>query len=170
MIIIRYTVERRAPSPERLAKVIDGTPPKRGIITWLLNAELKPCSERVLPEYTTKYSLSNQILWWLPRLGAYLQYVMGTAIFSSLAFVPISDAFPIIVRYGVSAIVARCILGLELQSLKHKNRLEQVDGMVTVPQFDVKPPPNRTLTFKEIVHVNELHTSERHTMQRELST
>ncbi|QIW95989.1 hypothetical protein AMS68_001507 [Peltaster fructicola] len=173
MIIIRHTVTRTAQPSSRISPVLGASKKSSGIFgriwDWMLDKELRPCCERVLPSYVTKYSLLHQIEWWLPRLGAYLQYVMGTAIFSSLAFVPISDAFPIIVRYGLSAITARCILGLELQSLKCKNHRSEADGMVTSPKYDPSSVllPRRALTLKEQVHVNEIQLIERPRKQPE---
>lgn len=81
---------------------------------------------------------------------------MGTAIFSSLLFVPISDAFPIIVRYGISGVVARCLVGLELQSLKRKNKPSHLDGLVvSSPRWEEFDLHNkRSLTIAESVQIN----------------
>ena len=101
---------------------------------WMKDKELRPCSARVLPRYTIKYNLTSQILWWTPRTGSYLQYLMGIAIFSSILFVPISDTFPIIVRYAVSSVLTRCQLGFELQSLNRLNRPSNHEGALASPR------------------------------------
>jgi hypothetical protein len=155
MIVFRWTVERHD-RMERWRSVHGDRPLPRSTLDkikeWLLDTEFRPCSGRVLPRYQINYSLKNQLLWWAPRAMSYLQYVMGIAIFSSLLFIPISDAFPIIVRYGLSAVLARCIVGLELQSLKRKNKLSHQEGQMASPKVESTFNLNaRTLTVSELV-------------------
>ena len=165
MVVYRYTIIRE-PRPQSQAafnesQYQDGHQPRSSIKRvweWLKDRELRPCSKRVLPKYTIKYSLWSQILWWTPRTGSYLQYLMGIAIFSSILFVPISDAFPIIVRYAVSSVVARCLLGLEMQSLNRLNKPSHVEGAIASPRRTEKfmgldsGLPGRTVSTRVVVH------------------
>ena len=145
MIVYRYTIirEPREQSQLTLGEVQSQEERRSSsslsrLWQWIKNEELLPCSQRILPKYTIRYSLTSQILWWTPRAGSYLQYLMGIAIFSSILFVPISDAFPIIVRYAVSSIVARCVLGLEMQSLNRLNKPSHLKGGVASPRQEDK--------------------------------
>ena len=146
MVVYRYTIIRESMPQTQLTfggsqyREEEHLPKSslKGAWEWMKDKELRPCSKRVLPKYTIRYSLASQILWWTPRTGSYLQYLMGIAIFSSILFVPISDAFPVIVRYAVSSVMARCLLGFEMQSLNRLNKPSHVEGAIASPRYKEK--------------------------------
>jgi hypothetical protein len=124
IFIFRHTVKRE---PREQSTTSPDDRLFRRFGRFLLENEFRPCCRRVLPRYEIRYSVESQLLWWTPRVMSYLQYLMGVAIFSSLLFISISDAFPIIVRYGISGALARCLVGMELLALKRRNRTSHAE-------------------------------------------
>ena len=103
---------------------IDAPRPSIGfrIMAYLWEKEFRPCVQRKLPIYRVNQSAVAQLGRWVAPVLCYAQYCLGTAILASLFPVIVRDALPILARYVASGVVARCILRVELDGLKQRNR------------------------------------------------
>lgn len=121
-------------------------------ILW--EKELKPCSQRHLPHYYVKQSMLAQIARWVCPVISYVHYVLGTAILGSLLFIPFADAFPIVIRYVASGVVARGILSFELNCLNCNNETVWQDGRLELQSSENSDSLLRTFTP---VHKSQVH-------------
>ena len=97
------------------------TTPGFAVRVWV--AETAPCCARVQRQYETRgenapwlRKLLLSVFMYLGPIFATLHWIVGTAILSSMLFVPFRDAVPLIFRWAISGCVARAVVEYELAS------------------------------------------------------
>jgi hypothetical protein len=114
VIVSKLTTRRRNPQG-----VISPGPDFSLIFERIWTFELAPCCTRIAPQYdnVTKGKKAKFITLVLRYLGptlATVHWVVGTALLSSVLYVPFMDAVPLILRWSFSGFVARTIVEYEL--------------------------------------------------------
>ena len=87
---------------------------------WLWH-EVELCANR--PKHHDSTLSVNEptkviILNWVATILAYAHWISGTLVFSSTLFIGTLDAFGVIARYAVSALLCRAIMLMELSGLR----------------------------------------------------
>jgi hypothetical protein len=101
-----------------------------GGVLW--EREFKPCSNRILPQYSPREGRWCYLAQTISPILAYCHLFFGIAIFGSILYVPFGDALPICCRYIASAGVCRLLLTFEFDTLKARNSLARERKIITV--------------------------------------
>ncbi|KAI2602618.1 hypothetical protein GGR54DRAFT_494659 [Hypoxylon sp. NC1633] len=113
-------------SPPERAKTDTYALQKRHINQVSIQYDTAPRDDRLVL-YTERPSLWTLALQYIATGCAVGHVLYGTMVFSTLMFLMVSDAVPVIMRYALSAVVCRTISRYELAVMSQKYRVEYVD-------------------------------------------
>jgi hypothetical protein len=126
-------------SPRVTRKHIKG----KNWVQWFWRYEFSPCSCRVRPSYEVNKLAKSQMARYIAPGFSYAHLVIGTAVLSSLLYVPFRDAIPLVVRWIFSGIIARMLVAYELACLAQNGWMDPEFVRYHKSDYDEAPTASR---------------------------